>query len=252
LSLARTTGTYYVMVRDFNGLGTAVGNYSMTAVSLGGGIAQNATATDNLAVEGGFDNGTFTIMRTNIRALPVTVGYAITGTAKNGVDYTTLTGSAIIQPNTGSVNVNVLAIADALKENSETVILTLKTGTNYTLGAAKSATVTIDDGATVSGEVFNDLNGNGVLNSGEGGLSGWTVFIDLNGDGKLDNGERSVVTNANGTFSITGVAPGTYKLRAAPKTGFTQSAPASGGFRSVVLPLGATVSGVQFGEKKIA
>src|SRR5262249_22601018 len=35
------TGTYFVVVRDFNGLATAVGGYAMTAVSLGAGIPQD-------------------------------------------------------------------------------------------------------------------------------------------------------------------------------------------------------------------
>src|SRR5207253_1905051 len=38
------------------------------------------------------------------------------------------------------------------------------------------------NGATISGTVFNDTNGNGVLNSGETGLGGVTVGVDVNGD----------------------------------------------------------------------
>ncbi len=44
--------------------------------------------------------------------------------------------------------------------------------------------------AGISGQVFNDLNGNGNDN-GEPGLAYWTVFLDSNKNGKLDPGEES-------------------------------------------------------------
>jgi hypothetical protein len=249
---ATTYGIYTITIRDYYGTGT--GGYKLNLVEIPSATKPTITiaATDNLAVEGGFDNGTFTITRTNIRALPVSVGYSISGTAKNGVDYTMLTGTAVIQPNQASVAVNVSALTDTLKENSETVILTLKTGSIYNLGTAKSATVTIDDPATVSGFVFNDLDGSGGRNGSEPGLSGWTVFIDTNGDGILDNGERSVVTDSTGAWKFTGLAPGTIKLRVKPQTNFTQTDPAGGAAQSVTLTLGGTTTGVLFGEKKIA
>jgi subtilisin-like proprotein convertase family protein len=38
----------------------------------------------------------------------------------------------------------------------------------------------------ISGNVFNDLNGNGTKDNGEPGLAGWTVFLDQNNDGVQD------------------------------------------------------------------
>jgi subtilisin-like proprotein convertase family protein len=40
-------------------------------------------------------------------------------------------------------------------------------------------------GASISGTVFADADGNGVKDTGEIGLAGWTVFDDLNNDGVL-------------------------------------------------------------------
>ncbi len=40
--------------------------------------------------------------------------------------------------------------------------------------------------STVSGEVFSDINGNGILDNGEAGLQGWTVYEDLNNNGVDD------------------------------------------------------------------
>jgi len=45
--------------------------------------------------------------------------------------------------------------------------------------------------ASISGTVFNDLNGNGSIDGGESGLAGWTIYADLNGNSAFD----PVVTN---------------------------------------------------------
>ena len=37
--------------------------------------------------------------------------------------------------------------------------------------------------SVVSGQVFNDLNANGVKNAGESGQSGWTIYLDANTNG---------------------------------------------------------------------
>src|SRR6185312_12325585 len=56
----------------------------------------SVVAPDSLASEPGTDTGTFTISRTGSTAAPLTVHYSLGGTAKNGVDYQTLSGSATI------------------------------------------------------------------------------------------------------------------------------------------------------------
>ena len=42
--------------------------------------------------------------------------------------------------------------------------------------------------AAISGQVFNDVNGNGVVDVGDNGFSGITVFLDTDNDGVIDNG----------------------------------------------------------------
>ncbi len=65
---------------------------------------------------------------------------------------------------------------------------------------------------SISGSVFNDLNGNGVHDAGELPLKGSTVFIDLNHNGKYDAGsDIASVTNASGEYSFK-LAPGTYEV----------------------------------------
>ncbi|WP_197455632.1 beta-propeller fold lactonase family protein [Stieleria neptunia] len=49
--------------------------------------------------------------------------------------------------------------------------------------------------ATLSGMVFDDTDRDGVLETGEPGLAGWTVYLDANGNDQFDSGERTTVTS---------------------------------------------------------
>jgi len=74
-----------------------------------------------------------------------------------------------------------------------------------------------------SGMKFDDKNGNGAKDSGEQGLSGWTIKLVKDGT-EVD----STVTAADGTYSFTGISPGSYTVEEAAQSGWTQSYPASG------------------------
>jgi hypothetical protein len=102
-------------------------------------------ATDSSATEAGLTTGTFSISRTGDTTDPVTVNYSVTGTAVNGTDYAMLATTAIIPAAQSSVNVVVTPIDEAAPEDDETVILTLTSGTGYTVGSPSAATVTITD-----------------------------------------------------------------------------------------------------------
>lgn len=85
--------------------------------------------------------------------------------------------------------------------------------------------VTTAFAATVSGVKFNDLNGNGVRDAGEPGLSGVTIFADINGNNVLDAGELSTTTDVNGNYSLLGLAAGTVAVREVGVAGWNQTTP---------------------------
>ena len=66
--------------------------------------------------------------------------------------------------------------------------------------------------ASIGDFVWNDLNGDGIQDVGEVGLSGITVYLDSNNNGSLDGGEPSVVTDGSGAYDFTGLALGNYNV----------------------------------------
>jgi hypothetical protein len=71
-----------------------------------------------------------------------------------------------------------------------------------------------------SGTVYNDLNGNGVLDAGEPGLTGWTLFVDLDPDGTPDPDEPQTTTDADGRYQLTGLDAGPAELVAQTQEGW--------------------------------
>ncbi|MBL4755790.1 MAG: choice-of-anchor L domain-containing protein [Flavobacteriales bacterium] len=67
----------------------------------------------------------FTISRTDTSTGPLIVYYAISGSATNGGDYTTIPDSVVIPAGTNSVDVIIFAQSDSDAEGDETIILTL-------------------------------------------------------------------------------------------------------------------------------
>lgn len=107
-------------------------------------------ATDANAAEPGTDTGQFTITRTGSTASALTVNYAVSGSATNGTDYTSLSGSVTIPTGSSSASIIVSPIDDSLVEGSETVGVTLSTNASYTVGSPSGATVTIADNDTAA------------------------------------------------------------------------------------------------------
>ncbi len=167
----------------------------------------SVVASDPTAQEGvPLNPGRFTLTRTGPTTSSLAVNIGMTGTATNGVDYTTIPSVAIFAAGSAIAVVNVNVIDDALSESTETAILTVLPGSGYVPGsvnpgslggsagssyasaagipAAASATVTIlDNDAPVT---IIEANDTGWYNSSGNHDSGNTNY--LAGDNNLNDG----------------------------------------------------------------
>ncbi|MFM6724891.1 MAG: Calx-beta domain-containing protein, partial [Dolichospermum sp.] len=135
---------------------------SGTGYNIGTTAAVTGTILDNdtivtLAVaptsvtEDGTTNLVYTFTRNGFTSNALTVNYTIGGTAINGNDYSSIGSSVTFAAGSSTATVTVDPAADNTLEADETVILSLASGTGYTIGTTTSVTGTIvNDDASVS------------------------------------------------------------------------------------------------------
>jgi Ca2+-binding RTX toxin-like protein len=99
---------------------------------------------------------------------------------------------------------------------------------------------------SIQGSKWNDANGNGIWDTGEKALAGWTIYIDSVTNGQLDPWELSTVTNADGKYSFTNLGPGNYPIREVNQTGWVQTSPTTP--YAVNLAAGQNLTDINFGN----
>jgi hypothetical protein len=98
--------------------------------------------------------------------------------------------------------------------------------------------------SSISGNVFNDSNGNGKNDEGAG-LPNIRVYLDKNNNGHFDTGEKSLLTDASGNYSFTSLTPGTYYVREVTPAGYRRTTSSSK--YTVTLANGANGTNKNFG-----
>ncbi|WP_158269563.1 Calx-beta domain-containing protein, partial [Microcystis sp. 0824] len=93
--------------------------------------------------EDGTTNLVYTFTRTGSTTSALTANYTVGGTATNGTDYTSIPTSVTFAAGSATATVTVDPTADTTVESDETVILTLASGTGYTVGTTTPVTGTI-------------------------------------------------------------------------------------------------------------
>ncbi len=129
-----------------NGAGYTLGSPSSGTVTIADDEVPPATVTVSATTANASEpasNGVFTFSRTGSTTAALTVNFAVSGTATNGTDYTTIGTSVTFAVGQSSTTQTVAVLSDVLVEASETVIVTLVSGAGYTSGSPSSATVTI-------------------------------------------------------------------------------------------------------------
>ncbi len=102
-------------------------------------------SNDTLAIEGTSNKAQFVVRRAGNLTVPLTVNYTTTGTATQGVDYTSPAGSIVIPSGSASATVSISALTDSEIEGDETVALVIQNNPNYNIGMPGSAVITIQD-----------------------------------------------------------------------------------------------------------
>tara|TARA_R110002073_G_scaffold46789_1_gene127415 strand:+ start:4853 stop:11017 length:6165 start_codon:yes stop_codon:yes gene_type:complete len=78
---------------------------------------------------------------------------------------------------------------------------------------------------TIEGQVWFDVNKNGIREPSEDNLGGIEIYIDANNNGKLDLGEPIQTTDDVGRYAFTNVPVGDHAIRQVIPRGFYQSSP---------------------------
>ncbi|MBP9715643.1 MAG: fibronectin type III domain-containing protein [Candidatus Pacebacteria bacterium] len=147
------------------------------------------------------------------RAYPVnsTVSYAITGTATgSGTDYTLASGTATITAGQTATNIEAVINNDSIKEGDETIIVTISSPTNASLGANTTHTYTItdDDNAPVLAFDSDTSSGSESVSSvnipiSVDSVSGNDITVSYTVTGGTATGSGTDYTLASGTATIT-------------------------------------------------
>ncbi|MFL5341430.1 MAG: SdrD B-like domain-containing protein [Gemmataceae bacterium] len=93
----------------------------------------------------------------------------------------------------------------------------LATGDTSEFALSKQATIAQ---GVISGQKFNDLNGDGIKEAGEPGVPGWEIDLDYNNDGTID---AKATTDASGNYSFIQLTDGIYRLSEVPQSGWVQT-----------------------------
>ena len=79
--------------------------------------------------------------------------------------------------------------------------------------------------STISGVLWNDVDGNGQQHVLESGLPGRTVYFDANENGRLDDGETTTTTDEFGSYAFAGLPAGNYTVQQVLRPGWRQTSP---------------------------
>ena len=166
----------------------------------------------------------------------------------NGIGGVTVSGNFVFTYYVGS-SVSGTGSSTAPSAAGTYTVVAAFTSTNANYRNASSAPVTFvispPAGGVISGAVDFDVTGNG-LTSDDTPLAGVKVYLDTKNNGSWNSGEPSMTTLANGGYSFTGLAPGSYTVREVVSAGEVRTAPALSDHYTVSLSAGQTSIGNNF------
>ncbi|MDW7707086.1 putative Ig domain-containing protein [Xanthomonas euvesicatoria] len=159
-----------------NGTGYSTGSpSSATATIVNDDFPSASIAVSPASVsENGATNLLYTVTLNQPSPTALSIGFGVSGTATSGTDYAAVSSPLVIAAGqtTGTITIN--PTADSTVEPDETVVISLNTGSGYTVGSPNSATGTIlnDDQPALS---INDVS----VNEGNAGTTNATFTVSL-------------------------------------------------------------------------
>jgi hypothetical protein len=104
--------------------------------------------------------------------------------------------------------------------------------------------------AQKSGTKFEDQDGDGARDPGEPGLSGWQIYVDYNDNSSRDQGEPDATTGQDGSYTISGIDAGDYKVRETQQSGWNCTHPSPNCFHQETFASGDHHQGNDFGNRR--
>ncbi|HIJ71667.1 MAG TPA: DNRLRE domain-containing protein [Planctomycetes bacterium] len=100
----------------------------------------------------------------------------------------------------------------------------------------------------ITGSKFNDLDSDGNWDGAEDGIGGWEIYLDLNDNGQYDTTEPNVITDVDGYYEFTDIAPGAYIVAEIDRACWRQTFPGPVGTHEIVIDPNEVVENVNFGN----
>lgn len=101
--------------------------------------------------------GQFNLILSNPNSTDTTLHFTTSGTAANGIAYTNIGSSVVIPAGSTNAVVEIRPINNATRESPRTVVLTLTSGTGYSVGSSSNATeILYDDDVAQGPALFAD------------------------------------------------------------------------------------------------
>ena len=166
----------------------------------------NVTALDATAAESG-EGAAFMLSRTGPTTGPLTVIFALSGTASNGTDYASVGPSVTIAAGDSMALVNIAPVQDLVAEGAESVIISAQPDPAYGLGSAREAQAMIADddrsivAVTATDALASEAGDEGQFTLTRSGSSAGALTVNLNWSGTAVPGADYLALPVSAVFA---------------------------------------------------
>ena len=205
---------------------------------------RTAVVLNQLRADGLYPSVAAPVLSRNGGSVPAGFQLTISNPGGAGSIYYTLDGK---DPRllSGGVSSSAVRYTGAITLSaSRTVKARVLNGTTWSAMSEANFTVAATTGS-ISGTVFNDLDGDGTRDANEPPLANFQTYLDLNANGVPDSGEPRAFTDGSGNYRFSNLAAGTFRVRCIFPSGWRRVSPSSG-YHSVTLASGGAATGRLF------